>query len=223
MLSVGGSLIAPSGPDVVFLKTFIEFVRKHTVGGVRFAVVTGGGRPAREYQEGLQKVGEPSQEALDWIGIYATRLNAQLMRLLLGPLAHDAIVEDPTITISTDKPAVVASGWKPGWSTDYVSILLAENLKAKRVVNLSNIDFAYTADPKKDPTATPIKETNWTEFRKILPEKWSPGLSSPFDPVAAQKAEEFGIEVAIINGTKLGEVENYLSGKSFTGTIVRPN
>ena len=169
VLSVGGSLIAPADPDAAFLKSFVDFIRKHVAGGVHFAIIAGGGKPAREYQEGLQKAGETSQEALDWIGIYATRLNAQLMRLLLKDLAYQEVIEDPTAPLSTDKPVIISGGSKPGWSTDYVSVCLAENVGAKKVINLSNIDYAYTADPKKDSNAQPIKETGWKEFRKILP------------------------------------------------------
>ena len=222
VLSVGGSLIAPSGPDPAFLRNFVEFLHKHIATGTRFAIITGGGKTARQYQEGLSQTRETSQADLDQIGIYATRLNAQLLRLLLSELAYETIIEDPSAPIATDQSVIIGGGSKPGWSTDYVSVCLAENLGAKKVINLSNIDFAYTADPKKDPNATPIKETNWKEFRKILPENWAPGLSSPFDPVAAKKAEELGIEVAIINGTKLEEIEKYLSGQPFVGTVVRP-
>jgi uridylate kinase len=57
-----------------------------------------------------------------------------------------------------------------------------------------------------------IEQTNWADFRKLIPDRWDPGLSSPFDPIAAKEAESLGLEVAIINGKKLDEFENYLSG-----------
>ncbi|MBP9760005.1 MAG: hypothetical protein KBD24_01410 [Candidatus Pacebacteria bacterium] len=50
---------------------------------------------------------------------------------------------------------------------------------------------------------------------------WDPGLSSPFDPIAAREAEKCGIEVAIINGTKLKQVEKYVAGEKFIGTKVK--
>lgn len=58
------------------------------------------------------------------------------------------------------------------------------------------------------------------EFRKLIPEKWDPGLSSPFDPVAAKEAEALGLEVAIINGAHLDQFSNYLDGKPFVGTVI---
>jgi uridylate kinase len=54
----------------------------------------------------------------------------------------------------------------------------------------------------------------------MIPKEWDPGLSSPFDPVAAKEAEAIGLEVAIINGAKLEELSNYLDDKPFVGTII---
>src|SRR3989344_3696192 len=114
----------------------------------------------------------------------------------------------------------IVAGWKPGCSSDYVAVLMAKNLGARRLVNLSNIDYVYDGDPRKNKNARKIEKTTWAQFRKLIPEKWDPGLSSPFDPIAAKEAEAIGLEVAIINGTKLNEFSNYLDGKAFTGTTI---
>ena len=98
--------------------------------------------------------------------------------------------------------------------------MAAKKLGAKKLVNLSNIDYVYTADPRKDATATKIEKINWSDFRELIPKEWDPGLSSPFDPVAAKEAQSLGLEVAIINGKKIGEFEKYLAGKTFAGTII---
>ncbi len=91
---------------------------------------------------------------------------------------------------------------------------------ARIVVNLSNIDYVYTADPREDPAAERIEEISWSEFRKIIPAEFSPNLSSPFDPTAAREAAEAGIEVAVINGAQLGEFVKYLDGEAFAGTRI---
>jgi uridylate kinase len=54
-----------------------------------------------------------------------------------------------------------------------------------------------------------------------LPEKWDPGLNTPFDPVAAKEAEKIGLEVVVMNGKKLKNFENYLDGKEFIGTKIK--
>jgi uridylate kinase len=87
-------------------------------------------------------------------------------------------------------------------------------------VNLSNIDYVYDSDPRKNPDAKKIEKISWADFRKLIPEEWDPGLSSPFDPVAAKEAQSLGLEVAIIYGEKLQEFSNYLDDKPFVGTVI---
>ncbi len=115
---------------------------------------------------------------------------------------------------------IIAAGYRPGASTDLRAIQIAERVGAKKVVNLSNIDYVYTADPRTNPEATPIKNISWSEFRKLIPSEWDPGLSSPFDPMAALEAEVKDIEVACINGDNIEELKKYLDNEEFTGTLI---
>ena len=122
--------------------------------------------------------------------------------------------------ILKDKKILVGGGWKPGHSSDGSAVALAQTLGAKKLVNLSNIDYVYTADPRKDPNAQKIEKINWVDFRKLLPEGWNPGISAPFDPIAAQMAQELNLEVVVMNGKNLVNLENYIEGKEFIGTVV---
>jgi uridylate kinase len=221
VISVGGSLIVPDGIDSAFLAEFRSAIVSAVEQGKTFSIISGGGKTARRYQEAAHEVrGDLHREDLDWLGIHATRLNAHLLRTLFREQAEERIVKNPTRRIPAKKPVVIGAGWKPGWSTDYCAVLMAKGLGAKKIVNLSNIDFVYTADPRKDPSAKPIEKISWAEFRKMIPAEWDPGLSSPFDPVAAREAEALGLEVVVMNGKKLGEFSNYLAGKPFKGTII---
>ena len=220
IVSVGGSLIVPDGIAVDFLTRFKALVLEKVQRGYTFAIIVGGGKTARRYQEAAAKVSELSSHDLDWLGIHSTRLNAQLLRNIFAGYAHPQVIHNPTIDIESDEPILIAAGWQPGFSTDYDAVLIAKNVGARRLVNLSNIDYVYTADPKKDPGAKKIEKINWAEFRKLIPEKWDPGLSSPFDPVAAKEAETLGLEVARMNGAHLEEFSNYLDGKPFKGTVI---
>jgi uridylate kinase len=220
VVSVGGSLIVPDGIDTTFLTNFKNLILEKIEKGFAFSIITGGGKTARRYQEAVTTVTPPSSHDLDWIGIHATRLNAQLLRNIFVGYADSHVIKNPTRDIVSEDPIIIAAGWKPGCSTDYDAVLVAKNLGARRLVNLSNIDYVYDSDPKKNPGAKPIEKISWTEFRKIIPEKWDPGLSSPFDPIAAKEAESLGLEVAIINGAKLSEFSNYLDGKPFVGTVI---
>src|SRR3989344_702625 len=141
ILSVGGSLIAPDGIDVEFLKKFRELIINEVNAGKRFAIICGGGRPARVYQEAARQLASTTQTEADWLGILATRINAYLVRVLFADITHPNVIENPTEKINFTEKVIVAAGWEPGCSTDYDSILLAKNLGAKKLANLSNIDF----------------------------------------------------------------------------------
>jgi uridylate kinase len=219
VISLGGSIIVPNEIDTEFLKGFKALIEKHVAEGKKFIIIAGGGKTARIYQDAARVLGSCLVDDLDWLGIHATRINGHLIRTMFCEIAHPKLIADPTLPIPDDK-VVVSAGWKPGWSTDYVAVKLAKNAGAKKLVNLSNIEYVHTSDPKKDPSATKIEKSNWTDFRKLLPEKWDPGLSSPFDPVAAKEAMEAGMEVAVIKGTSLVDIDNYLSGAAFKGTLI---
>lgn len=221
VVSVGGSLIVPDQIDAAFLKSFRELVLRKVDEGLSFFIITGGGKTARRYQQAAEEVrGDLSRHDVDWLGIHSTRLNAHLMRALFLEEAQERIVKNPTRSIRANHPVIIGAGWKPGWSTDYCAVMAAKKLGAHKLVNLSNIDYVYTADPKKDPSAKKIERIDWQAFRELIPKDWDPGLSSPFDPVAAREAQASDLEVAIVNGAKLDEFEKYLNGEPFVGTVI---
>ena len=221
VVSVGGSLIVPDQIDTEFLTKFRELILRKVKEGMNFYIVTGGGKLARRYQDAAKAAhAELTNEDADWIGIHSTRLNAHLFRTIFAKNARDRIVKDPTKSLNARNPIIIGSGWKPGWSTDYCSVLAAKKIGAKKMVNLSNIDYVYDSDPRKNPAAKKFEKMTWSEMRAILPKEWDPGLSAPFDPIAAKEAEADGLEVAIMNGMRLDEFEKYLDGKEFIGTTV---
>ncbi len=221
VISLGGSLIFPESIDVEFISGFKKLIESYVLKGQKFAIITGGGKICRYYNEALEKITSPSSTDLDWLGISATRLNAELLRFSFGDMAEPAIFLDPQAPKITDKPILVGGGWKPGHSSDGSAVALAKALGAKKLINLSNIDYVYTADPRKDPTATPIKQSNWADFRALLPKEWNPGINAPFDPVAAEMAQNLGLEVAVMNGKNLENLANYFDGKEFVGTVIK--
>lgn len=222
VVSVGGSLIVPDAIDVSFLKSFREFILGQIGRGVSFFIITGGGATARRYRDaGRDSHGSLDRDDLDWLGIHSTRLNAHLMRTLFREEAQEKIVKNPTRGLRTHSSIIIGAGWRPGWSTDYCAVLAAKKLGAKKLVNLTDIDYVYDKNPKEFPDAQQLESVDWKRFRKIIPDRWDPGLSSPFDPVAAKEAEELGLEVAVINGKNLDEFGKYLNGEPFKGTVIK--
>lgn len=226
VISLGGSIVAPEGPDAAFIKAFRDLVVAYLEAGPerRLIFVVGGGGPARAWQKAYREVlgAEALDPDADWIGIMATRLNAQLIKASLGHLCPQEVVTDPTAVELFLGRVMVAAGWKPGWSTDYDAVLLAERFDAKEVLNLSNIAKVYTADPRLDPAAKPIDSIAWAEFRTIVGEDWSPGKNLPFDPVATKKAAALGLKVICAAGRDLDNLKAILAGQAFVGTTIGP-
>lgn len=223
VMSVGGSLIVPDGVDTTFLINLKNLIEQQiALSGRRFIIIAGGGRTARRYQDAAAEVTELDPEDLDWMGIHATRLNGHLLRTIFRDIAYPVMITNPdeSADVPADTSLIIASGYRPGSSTDLRAVQIAERRKARKLINLSNIDYVYTADPRIHPDAQKIEEITWQEFRKLIPSEWNPGLSSPFDPVAARAAEAAHIEVSIINGTKISELEKYLNNEPFIGTRI---
>jgi uridylate kinase len=224
VISLGGSLIVPEQIDWKFIKQFKLIIEKEIKKGHRFIIVTGGGKTARKYIEAGAKMGNIDAEDKDWIGIHATRMNAHFIRTIFKKYAHPTISTNPydlESFLKAKESILVAAGYRPGNSTDYISILLAKQFEVKKVANLSNIDYVCNKDPKKHKDAKRIKEISWTEFQKIVGDKWDPGSNVPFDPVASKLAAKEGIEVSIFNGKKLSNFQKYLEGKNFIGTVIK--
>jgi uridylate kinase len=221
VISLGGSLINPGQVDTEFLKKFLRLIINQTKRGNRFILITGGGALCRHYQSALRAITKPSNDNLDWLGIYTTRFNAQLVRLSFGKLAHPVVVKDPNKKVIFKEKILVAGGWVPGRSTDDDAVRLAKVYGAKTVINLSNIDYVYTKDPSKFKNAKKVKIASWPEFRKIVGNKWNPGKNAPFDPTAAKTAEKNRTRVIIANGKNLSNLKNILEGKKFKGTVIQ--
>ncbi len=225
VMSIGGSLIVPNGGvDTKFLSQLNKFVRDQLANNKnrQFFLVIGGGRIARRYRDaGRDVIGhELNRDDLDWLGIHATKLNAHLVRTIFRDIAHPYIIKHYEIIRKAVEPVVVAAGWKPGWSTDYDAVLLCEDYGVKQIVNLSNVAQVYDKDPKEFKDAKPISKISWDNFRKLVGDEWIPGMNAPFDPVAAQKAQELGVKVVVMSGKDFGNIGRYFNGEKFVGTVI---
>lgn len=220
VLSLGGSIVAPDAIDVGFLRKFASFIKKN-LPRFRFIIVVGGGATNRRYNEAAWGVGKTSHEDLDWIGIMATRLNAELVRVTLGNLAEKRVAYNPREKFAFKKPILIGAGYVPGSSSDLDAVELAQTYGAKKVINLSNTDYAYDRDPKKFKSAKPIKTIAWKDFLKIVGKKWSPRMHAPFDPVASRAAQKLGLQVITADGRNLQNLQKVLDGGKFKGTIIK--
>jgi len=223
VLSLGGSIIAPDKVDTEFLINFNKALREYLSEDKerKVIIVCGGGAPARVYQTAFRAISDNKDNNVqDWIGIKATHLNGELVHAIFSDLTDDDLVTDPTADIAFSNQVLVAAGWKPGFSTDTDAVYLAQRFNGKLIINLSNIAKVYTADPKLDPTATPIDSICWEKFRDIVGNEWIPGKNLPFDPIASKTAEAESMKVICADGRNIENTMAILNGKKFDGTII---
>ena len=224
VLSLGGALIIPSETiDTQFLSAFNACIRKQvSEKNRRFFITVGGGAIMRKYRDAAKEVyGAISDVDLDWLGIHATRLNAQLVRTIFKDIADPRLIKHYEIILKIRQPIAIAAGWKPGWSTDYCAVTLCQDYGVKHIINMTNVDKVYTKDPKVFKDATPMDEMTWKQYRALAGDTWTPGLNLPFDPIAAKLAEEMNVSVKILNGNDLDNLERALDDQSFVGTTIQ--
>lgn len=227
-IDLGGSMVNPDGNiNFEYLKKFRMFVIRLLDSGYDMTITVGGGGAAGHYIGMLPHLPVPNQlpeEAADLVGIAVTRLNAEIVRLLLHDVACNNVFTHPN-DIPTDLECSVAvtGGFVPGQSTDACSVQCALRIGATDVIRLTNTPGVYTADPNKDSGAELIPKLSWKRLRReIIPSKWTARMSSPFDPVGAKLAEENGISAYVVHAEKFEVIYPALQGKSFEGSLIHP-
>ena len=221
VIDLSGSLIERDAGATTYLREF----RAAVLGaldatGNQAIVVTGGGDLARDYQGAYRRlVPSPCDEAQDWIGIAATRLHGELMRHTFAPDCCAPVISDPTSVPDFPGRVMIAAGWKPGFSTDYDAVLLAQRFGADTVVKMSNVAMVYSGDPKQDPHARPLARVTWRELAQMSDGEWQPGSRLPFDPVGTRTARRHGMTV-IFTGSDTDNLRAILEGRPYRGTTI---
>lgn len=220
VMALGGSIVYPDEIDVQFLKNFKKFLAPFLRRKIKFVLVIGGGKLSRRFQEAAERVTRMPDEDKDWIGIHATRLNAQLLRTIFRDVA-DPVVFDIRGKIKKLKhPITIASGWRPGWSTDYVAMQIAADFGVNEAIIAGKPAHVYERDNVKYPDAKSFNELSWAAYRRLIPRKWKPGLHAPVDPVGAALGAREGVKAIIINGRDMKNFQSLLGGRDFKGTVI---
>ena len=220
IIILGGSIIFPDEIDWRFLKKFRAFINKW-VKYKQFIIVTGGGRLCRIYQKAASKIVSVTDEDKDWLGIHITRLNAHFLRTIFRDMADPMVIDKRYKTDKLEYPITIASGFRPGWSTDYIGIVLAEDFKISEVIVAGKPAYVYNKDNHIHKSAKPLISLSWKDYQKLIPKEWTPGIHAPVDPVGARLAKKKGITAIIINGKNLKNFDNLLAGKDFKGSVIK--
>ncbi len=233
IISLGGSIVYPYkegmvGLDVPFLAEFRQFILEQAKKGKRFIIVVGGGRPCRMYQKAAREVlGEKKNNLdLDWIGIQATKTNALFMAKILKEISfpqildHDPGKKEIGAFLNSNKKVLMVSGWYPGWSTDYDAIQCAIFFKQGEVFIAGDSPYVCDKDPRKFSEAKPIMDLTWADYMKLIPGKWTPGLSTPVDPAGAKVAKKANIVAKLLRGTDIPNFRKAINGEEFDGSTI---
>ncbi len=246
ILKLGGSLISPKGAviDENLVSSYAKKVRTHFGGDgeSRLIMVVGGGNTSRQYRDAADACGEDSEEDRHRIGITATWLNGEFLRAVLSdvayeeilglgvyaknaPLGEELIASTFEKWLKTDRRVLIAGGFITGVSTDFNAVILAQKIGTEKIFKLTDVDFVYSEDPKKNPSAEPIKDISWEAYFKLFgvdPDdaKHGAGAHLPIDFKAAKLAMDKEIGCVVADGSDAEVVDAIVGGKGISGTLI---
>jgi uridylate kinase len=156
----------------------------------------------------------------DELAIQLTKANARLVKAALVAQFAETIEEAAKLLLSSK--FVIMGGTEPGHSTDAVAALLAEELSAKRFVNLSAVKGIYTQDPAKFKNAKLIKKMTHAELVTMAAkyDERKPRENFIIDLLAAKILARSKIETHFTDGRNLTDVKNAILGKKHIGTVI---
>jgi len=177
-LKISGEAFAGSESSVDAVKTawMAEQIAEVARVGVSIAVVVGGGNIWRGK---AHEAGGMDRATADYMGMLATVINAlalqdALERIDVGSRVQTAIqmqqIAEPYIRRRAirhlEKGRVVIFGagtGNPYFTTDTTAALRAVEIGAQAILKATKVDGIYSADPKKDPTATRFTKLEYFE------------------------------------------------------------
>lgn len=220
VINLGGSVIVPDEINIKLLIRWKEFVQRYAK-KYTFVIVVGGGKLARKYQASARAVRTITAKESDWLGIYATRVNAKLVQTVFGKLAAPEIVDSEAKLGALTAPVTIASGWEPGASTDLISARIAHHYETGEVIMAGKPAYVFSKNPDQFVDARPFASLTWAEYWKLIPHKWAPGVSVPIDPVCVKFSKAHKLAAIVVDGRNINNMEYLLEGEEFEGTIVR--
>ena len=193
--------------------------------GVEIALVVGAGniwRGLAGSKGGMDRV------TADQMGMLATAMNALCLKNAFTAagvdcVLHSAIAMEPFVTrynrdealrqLSEHKLVIFACGTgSPYFTTDTTAALRALEMKAQALFKATKVNGVYTADPKKDPSATRFETISFSE---VLSRKLA-----VMDAAAFSLCSENGLHIVVFDFDEPGALIKVLHGDNSVGTVV---
>ena len=220
LLKLSGEALAggePLGIDTSVVGRIADEIAAARAAGAEIGIVIGGGNLFRGAW--LQKQGTDRVTG-DHMGMMATVMNALAMREALRargvtarvfsglpmPTVADTFNQrDAAEAFSRDGVVLFAGGLgTPFLTTDTTAAMRASEMRCDAILKATNVDGIYTADPKKDPTATRFDRLTFDEaIRRDL---------KVLDTAAFALARDNGIPIIVFSAQEPGALIDVLKG-----------
>lgn len=218
VISIGGSVILSEEADVSFLRKLASLLKKISK-QYKIFIIVGGGKIARDYIK-LGRELNFDEKTLDSIGIDITRVNAALFTNIISE-SNKKIPCSTDEAEAMDNPIVVMGGTTPGHSTDMVGAELAEKVGADLFIIATNVDGIYDKDPNKYDDAKQLEKVKIDDLIKNYGTSWeSAGKNMVIDGPALEIMKKAKLLTYVVNGKRLDQLENAITGRSFDGTKI---
>ena len=227
LLKLSGEAFAGDKGFGFDFETMVRFgheIRKIHAMGAQIALVIGGGNIVRGSQ--LSKMGMDRVSA-DYMGMLGTVINALALQdvlerdgldtrvmtaIRMEELAEPFIRRRAMRHLEKGRCVVFAGGTgNPYFSTDTAAVLRAIQMKADVIIKATSVDGVYSADPKKDPTATRYDRIS---YRDVMLEELG-----VMDQTAITLCKENALPLIVLNINTPDAVADAIRGKP-VGTLV---
>lgn len=230
VIKIGGQSIIDRGRSALLplLDELVELRKSHKI-----LIATGGGTRARHVYSIATDLGMPTG-VLARLGSSISEQNALMVAILLSQhggikIGHDDLPKLANYILLGGLPVTHAMppyglfeippplGRIPPHRTDAGAFLLAEVMGARRCILVKDERGLYTADPKKDPSATFIPEIRVEDL-----------LALDLNDLAVERSMIEGLksarslrEVFIVNGLVSGNITRVMAGENMGTRIYR--
>ena len=192
--------------------------------GIQLAIVIGGGNIFRGVAPGAQGM---DRATADYMGMMATVMNSLALQDALKHRGIDARVQsalnieqvvEPYIRpkalryLEEGKVVIFAAGTgNPFFTTDTAAALRGAEIGAEIVLKATKVDGIYTADPKKDPSATRYSRISFDEaiMRRL----------EVMDATAFALCRDQNLPIRVFSINKPGALSRAIGGED-EGTLV---
>jgi uridylate kinase len=228
LLKLSGEALMGSqnyGIDVAVAASVAEELKTVREFGVEIAIVVGGGNIFRGVSE---SAGNMDRAAADYIGMLATVMNAVVLQdalektdvftrvmsaIDIPQLAEPFIRRRAIRHLEKKRVVIFAAGTgNPYFTTDSAASLRALEIRADVILKATKVDGIFSADPKKDRTATKFDTIT---FQEVLEKRLN-----VMDASAISLCRDNDLPIMVFNMLENGNIIKALSGDTSIGTLV---